>query len=117
MRLQVLFLGIAIALLGVPVQGALAGEPCPPCCSQAMDEPCDDGAAPCGGSLAAVSCCEAAPSAPHAPVRTVDFQGLQWVAPATASGWPAAERPPRPLRDDAVLALPSPFRLSVVLLI
>ena len=43
MRVGILILVATMGLLGVPLDGALAGDSCPPCCEKVSEAPCEDG--------------------------------------------------------------------------
>lgn len=111
-------LGVALALLGAPLQGAHGAGSCPPCCAAPAAAECENGAAPCV-SLAAAACCDAAPIVPGSPAkRTLDAPGFQPLAAPPALAAATASRRVLPPGAAAELARrASPLRLSVVRLL
>lgn len=118
MKGRIAALAFSIALLAAPMLGAAATmDPCPPCCPQLADAPCQTGEAPCT-SLAAAPCCDVAPAAPASQAkRPIDAPSVHLAAAAVSPHVPAPPRvaAPRVVGDLALLT--SPLRLSVVLLI
>ena len=111
MKGRIAVVALAMGFFAAPTLGAVAMDSCPPCCS------CETGEAPCG-SLAAVTCCDAAPAAPASQAkRSIDAPTLHPVATAVSSSTPVPQHACAPRIAGDLALLTSPLRLSVVLLI
>ena len=117
MKDRIAVLALAIGFLAAPGLRAVAMDSCPPCCRQPGDCPCETGEAPCE-TLSTLSCCDVAPAAPAFQAkRSIDAPVPQPVALAVPFGVPTPKRTPSSRARRDLVALSSPLRLSVVLLI
>lgn len=113
---QHLATGVLIAGFAAAPGLALAASACEAaCCPQ---PPCHETSSDCEASLAAASCCDAAPARVRSAVeRTREAPSCHAIAPWRSAPIRDAARARPPSRQGDLLRLVSPLRLSVVLLI